>query len=327
MTERIAFIGLSGPLFYDYRNQAKPTEANPRSSPNPVLAAPNSLVLLYDQIWFLCRALCPDNMRELPYVFFVDEMAPLKRIKLDSILNETRAQLSSNTHEVAAYENIRKTLFAPWHEIVAGMGVAWPHAFDNHSHALKIGDAVVGGNSAVYRTLLTDMAVVSALNDDRVELIPNPYLEAALEQPQGPGIRLQLSETLVVDRIPNALTPKGPACHRIEEMRHNPNLSAFRKWLATQKISFDPTEVAEFKEAVERTITEEAKRQYLAHINHNSIYFSSAKTALNAVVDTLVTGGLPVLSAAENIWKSYSLRDKRWHAFLLELEREGTKAA
>jgi hypothetical protein len=70
---RIAYVGLSGPLFYDYGHLATPGPADMQSSPNPILDSPYGLLLLFDELWFLTRSVCPENMRELDYVRFLDE--------------------------------------------------------------------------------------------------------------------------------------------------------------------------------------------------------------------------------------------------------------
>ena len=43
-------------------------------SPNPIIESPLGLMIFYDEILFLCRSICPENMRNLPYVKFVDEL-------------------------------------------------------------------------------------------------------------------------------------------------------------------------------------------------------------------------------------------------------------
>jgi len=73
MEKRIAYVGLSTPVFYDYKYPAPQSKADTRSSPNPILDSPYRLLLLYDEIWFLTRSLCPNNMRTLSYVKFLDE--------------------------------------------------------------------------------------------------------------------------------------------------------------------------------------------------------------------------------------------------------------
>src|SRR5689334_3222402 len=78
-TKRIAFVGLSGPIFYDYNNQATRAASDLIDSPNPVLDSPFGLMLLFDEVWFLCRSLCPENLRGASFVKFVDETSLLPK--------------------------------------------------------------------------------------------------------------------------------------------------------------------------------------------------------------------------------------------------------
>ena len=52
MKRRIAYIGLSYPLLYDYKNQAEMTENDVTDSPNPIIESPLGLMILYDELWF-----------------------------------------------------------------------------------------------------------------------------------------------------------------------------------------------------------------------------------------------------------------------------------
>jgi hypothetical protein len=58
---RIAFIGLSGPMGYDYNNYQDKNS----TIPNPILEAPLGLMVLYDKILFLHPSLCPKSMLDL----------------------------------------------------------------------------------------------------------------------------------------------------------------------------------------------------------------------------------------------------------------------
>ena len=59
MKKRVAYIGISYPLLYDYRHQANKSLNDLSDSPNPII-----------------ESVCPNNMRNLPYVKFVDELYP-----------------------------------------------------------------------------------------------------------------------------------------------------------------------------------------------------------------------------------------------------------
>ena len=76
MKKRTAYIGISYPLLYDYRYQADKSPNDLLDSPNPIIESPLGLMIFYDEILFLCRSVCPNNMRNLPYVRFVDELFP-----------------------------------------------------------------------------------------------------------------------------------------------------------------------------------------------------------------------------------------------------------
>lgn len=78
---RIAVIGLSTPLCYDYKNPIKNPSGDIYDTPNPILESPFGLLLLYDEVWFLNRNLCPQNMWNLPYVKFMDEEGTLPSLE------------------------------------------------------------------------------------------------------------------------------------------------------------------------------------------------------------------------------------------------------
>lgn len=73
---RRALVGFSSPVGYSYEYPAEKTPNDERSSPNPVLMGATGLFVLYDEIWFACRSLCPQNMRSLSYVKFLDVERP-----------------------------------------------------------------------------------------------------------------------------------------------------------------------------------------------------------------------------------------------------------
>ena len=80
---RRAYIGLSSPIFYDFGNPAEQAYEDQYTSPNPILDGPLGLLLFFDELWFFTRALCPQNMRKVPYVRFVDEEGLLSGFEFD----------------------------------------------------------------------------------------------------------------------------------------------------------------------------------------------------------------------------------------------------
>ena len=130
MSKRIAFIGLSTPLFYDYRNPASEAISDLRSSPNPILDSPFGLFLLFDEIWFLCRSLCPENMRDLPYVKFLDESGKLP--SLNNIEKRSNDILGTVEEDPAFSKRHQKYYdsFKIYRETTRRVGIYW----ENNKH-------------------------------------------------------------------------------------------------------------------------------------------------------------------------------------------------
>lgn len=320
MQKRIAFIGLSGPLFYDYANPAGKAPADMMSSPNPILAAPVSLMLLFDELWFLTRSLCPDNLRDSSFVKFVDEQGRLDDLNPSEA--ETWVELNSSELEKHAYEFIRDNFFDNYSAVLKSTGVNWRGACDNHSHRLKIGPFMVSANSATFRSALFDLFIHSKLSDSRVELIANPYLERLMETSVFPAGRLNFSERIIGPRLINWQSAVGPYQPEIEDLRHHRYLEDYRVWILQQDVSFDEKEACERREAVEREISSAMRKALLEKLDDGSIVRNSALLLGKAALD-FVTGGISghLADAAEAVKKTVETKSMRWQGFLLDLEQ------
>ncbi|MDP3553161.1 hypothetical protein [Methylocystis sp.] len=320
MPKRIAFIGLSGPLFYDYANPAKRTHADLASSPNPILAAPISLMLLFDELWFLTKSLCPNNLRNSSFVKFVDESGHLD--DLDPRDAEKWVELNSSELQKTAYDFIRAEFFDHYQTVLKSTGVIWKGACDNHSHGLKIGPCEASANSASFKSVLFDLFVHAKLGDPRVELIANPYLERLMEKSIFPAGRLNFSERVIGPRLTNWQSPVGPYQPEIDDLRHHRFLKDYRTWVQQQDISFDEKEASERREAVEREISSAMRKALLDKLDDGSLVKNSALLLGKAALD-FATGGISghLSDAAEAVKKTVETRSMRWQGFLLDLER------
>jgi hypothetical protein len=129
---RRAFVGLSAPLFYDYRYPAM--NANGEEEPNPILDSPFGLFLLFDEIWFLSRSLCPQSMRGLPYVKFLEESDMLPPLA-DIAVPDYQEIMSFDSSSAERYERLYGS-FSDYQETVRRVGITWDAAADNHSKTL-----------------------------------------------------------------------------------------------------------------------------------------------------------------------------------------------
>ena len=116
-----------------------------QSSPNPILESPMGLLILYDEIVFLCRSLCPDNMRALPYVKYVDCVFPdLVLSQIQEASWETGKKLNSFLTESCSWTALRHSMNLD----------SDGFAVDNHSHAIRIADITTSAHySRIIKTI------------------------------------------------------------------------------------------------------------------------------------------------------------------------------
>ena len=311
MGKRTAYIGISYPLLYDYRHQANKSVNDLSDSPNPIIESPLGLMIFYDEIVFLCKSVCPNNMRNLPYVKFVDELYP--DFDFQGILDHTQEMESSiSIISDLSYFDIVKML-----NIKAWRGV------DTHTHALKIGDAIVSANSNEY-SFLFDLYIFEALQnlyDANIELIANSRY--TLESFNS-GAKAELIDRIIIPGIPNYISIDGPYHSCIEELRENKYIKDFRSWIIKKNTNIQRAEIEEVCVAVQKNIEEVKENIFKEYLENNSgfSYFKSTgntilKTAAGmlyspiSVIDAFagcVVGGKNALNA----------KSVRWQGFVME---------
>ncbi|CAM0557909.1 hypothetical protein EHLJMEHL_03002 [Vreelandella titanicae] len=198
---RKAFIGLSTPVGFDYLNSASRTTADQYSSPNPVLDSPFGLMLFFDELVFLSKSLCPENMRSLSFVNCLDELNVLPNVSAVEI-ESTRQAMKNGSGLKACYGT-------SFQESVSYAGVLDEMGVDNHSHGLKIGNFSGMANTDEYN-LAIDLLFLEKLNDPSLELVTNSRLRLAQGATPEQWIAAKLTELLVIENISNYLTPSGP---------------------------------------------------------------------------------------------------------------------
>jgi hypothetical protein len=314
---RTAYVGLSTPLLYDYQFPASKTEADLASSPNPILDSPFGLMLLYDEIWFLCRSLCPENMRSLNYVRFLDEeqMLPdLSDIRISSLAED----IHKNPTTEDRYRKVRR-LFESYDELIKALGLNWEIGPDNHTNSLQIGSIRASANSVSLESILFDHEVVKRLNNATVELIANSFGQFWLEESYPVIKEAALAQLLVIEDIPNYLTFEGPYHPSIDEARENPYLIDFRKWISSTASSTDPNELQEVKREVEEAIRKAQADLFLENLDPRTRYYSVAKTICSAVLDALIPGMSTAVSLVQDISDIRKKDAMRWQGFLVSL--------
>jgi hypothetical protein len=211
-TVRKAYIGFSTPIGYNYKYRLK------SGKPNPILDSPLGLFLFYDELWFLERSLCPQNMTNLPYVYFLDEEYDLSNFDL--------SQFSWDQKEVMnliSKESQQKAWNSQLKSIQVNADEDWE--VDVHSRWLSIGNGSSTPKPSEYNLMLDDY--ISSQFD--LDLITNSYTSFAATEFIPTELSRQLAHLVIVDNIPNFQFLEGPYHPLIEELRSDGFLVEFKK--------------------------------------------------------------------------------------------------
>lgn len=310
MGKRIALVGFSTPIAYDYGVEASRTVADTQSSPNPILDSPFGLMLLYDELWFVSRSLCPENMRECSFVRFLDEEGMLPEVDQVEIDREYGEYLERER------ETRRQPGFADAWGRIEEIPWTWDARWDNHTHGLQIGSSQQFGNSRDPRLILEDLAIVSALNQDGLELAGNTIGQERMEE-LSPVVRRQdLAHVLTIEHVPNYLGPEGPYHPVIGEVREDRFLKDFRRWI-TETAETSTGEAATIKAEVESGLQRAQREAFLAHLDPKTHYESVGKTLTGFLSDLIVPGVGTGGQLIQNVRVMREARDNRWQGFLV----------
>ncbi|MFZ5637417.1 MAG: hypothetical protein ACOY82_12635 [Pseudomonadota bacterium] len=310
IVKRIGFVGLSTPSFYDYAHRATTAPSDRLSSPNPVIEGAFGALLLYDELWFLCRSLCPENMRGLPYVRFLDEEGRLPPVDPEWLPDPESmfdaASIASFREAGRAYDFARSRA-----------GIHWEAAADNHTHGLQVGEHRLTGNSWSIKNVMYDVLLTERLPDN-VELITNSFSAALFKAEAGVNAGLLLTERLVLDDVPQHMSPKGPYHPCVEEVRESAFLSNFRQWMATAKPGGSPAEIEEIKREVEAKLQEAQREVFLRHLDPKGSFRSFADTIIGVGMDAIVPGAATIKDLLGQRNAEKEKQGMRWQGFLLD---------
>jgi hypothetical protein len=308
--KRIGYFGLSTPAFYDYRTPASRAPSDTSSSPNPIIEGAFGALLLYDELWFLCRSLCPENMRSLPYVKFLDEINQVPEVDPEWLPDPTQifdpAAIAAFGQSSAAYSDVKDQV-----------RINWDAAADNHTHMLNVGGIMLNGNSWDIKKVLFDITLIERL-PNKVELITNSFTSRLFTTEASVRDKLVLSELLVLDSVPQFLERFGPYHSCVEEVRESSYLVHFRDWIQSEAQFASTKDVKEIKAEVEAKLAASQREVFLKYLDPKSGYKSLAKTMLSIGVDTLVPGASPVIDLIGQFKDEKAKQTLRWQGFILD---------
>ena len=323
---RIAYIGLTSPMYYDYKNSASKNKADKVSSPNPILDNPIGLMVLYDELWFLTRSLCPENLRNRPFVKFVDHIPKyqnlISNLNLLSFEDEIKLlekyKIDSNTfHQIP---------FRP-----EEIGIYWKGGLDVHTHSLQIFDKGFSARHSLMN-LMFDISCAGKLQEAnpnlRIELITNSFTQSKIEQFRRENENVSnlsqsaLTQLMILEGMHNYQAPKGPYHDCILEVREDKFLQDYRSWIIKQEDNLSRAELLEVKNEIENVIKEAQENIFLKYLDPKSHFVGTGKTLAGFAVDFLIPGLSTAYSLIEELNSFDEKRFIRWQGFVVSAKRK-----
>lgn len=316
---RIAYIGLSYPTFYDYFHVASSTINDVSSSPNPVIESPWGLMILYDEIWFLCESLCPNNMRKLPYVKYVDRMFP--DLYFGSIEKDELNMQQYNYEGDVSYNKIMDSM---------NLEPSIRKGLDVHTHELMICSLSVNARDDM-QNYFVDMYVLQALRERtsyNISLISNSFHQYQLQEN---NTEVTVANNIIVSDIPNYTSSNGPYHACIEELREHKYLRDFRKWILENHETLQNMEVKEMCEYVQKTIKEVENKVFMKYLEQNdrkNVFRSCSETVIATGLGIPYIGVSIVSAGKELVSKFTGKRDAdklKWVGYVADAQKTMNK--
>lgn len=326
---RRAYIGLSGPLAYDYQNQNDKFHYQESSSPNPLLEDSLGLLVFYDEIIFISRHLCPKNMRELPYVKFLTDRGDFEE-KFNGAFNQANSKYKiydprdSNFGDPwALYEKALCNITGQEFRVDRNTAKYLP---DNHSHQIYLTKEVqTAASSTWFNNVLIDWITKEAFELESCDIVSNSgnhniYNHLGLDVKDVP-VKTGIANHLIVNRLPSYLTREGPYHECLEELRNHAFISEMRTYIDQLIIDDSEKEISKIAKEIESTALKYREAVFRKHLSGANEHWSVGKAvALDAV--GLVIPGVGTVSELMGVRRrNIERKNFRWTGFVCDLSQ------
>ena len=323
MVKRTAFVGLSGPLAYDYRTVGK------RRGPNPILEGALGILLYYDEIVFVARGLCPANMRKLDYVHFLSDRDDFAE-SMAGVRNVAEIGVSTLYRPSSGVPDPMILFRAAMAEVTGkprAMGKAEAQFAADYHATVRAGRGLeLSGRSVDLRTVIADWEIISAFRLEHCDPVFNSASSVLYEQMRGrtqPIRAWSIADKAVVPRIPDYLGRSGPYHPCIEELRQSEFLRAFRD-RADEFVAAEPSRaVEEICEEMEAKVKEYERDVFVQYLSRRNRYVSLAKAGIMGAAGLCVPGLGTLSTLAEEYLKTRRTKRMGWAGFLAQVDARG----
>ena len=321
--KRRAYIGLSSPTAYFYDHNQDFFKKEPWRW-NPILESPQGLITLFDELWFLSRALCPVSLRKESYIKFLDEdsdYVPLIKALTEILNSKSLDGIVEDCPNVDHFIDIKSDYpseqFKRYRQVIENVYGRQPDShlpIDNHSHGLDLCGFNVSGNSMRLDLLAFDIAFLRKAGIRNIELVTNSFNSAAFKTSPKTIKDIQVAQGVTIKRVPFLQTPSGPVIKRIEAIRESNFLIDFRdKILNNDK----PENLVDLVTNIEKEFQNYRNDVLLQLQNSSGIGTSIANNAISFVVGSYIPG----VGEIKSLRSDAEARKFSWTGFLADIER------
>jgi hypothetical protein len=318
---RRAFIGFSSPTAYYYDHDQRYFKEDWRW--NPILESPQGLIALFDELWFITRALCPVSMRNESYVKFIDEDSSYSEW-IFKILEMYRTTKGDEFIDLCfpylrdfldlSYDKYRAQI-SRFHKIVGQVYGVEPdvnNPIDNHSHRIMMGTYHLNGDCLNTNLVALDNVLFDFLSIPGSELITNRFNDVFYKKEYSNLNKVIATQGITIKRIPVIQAPNGPILKDIERIRENNYLIDFRQKI----VSSDYID----SEGLINEIESEFGK-YRANLLDKKLKGCTIGSSISKNLISLVySKAIPLFIQAKSIIEDSETRKLRWTGFINELE-------
>lgn len=325
---RRAFIGFSSPVGYD--TQISTTKTRNDRYPDtctPMVFGTTGLLILYDEIFFACESLCPENMRALPYVKFLDQEYPSTDLLNQSFHADVELAYKSFPEDLA-FQNAG--LSSAEHQDFCE--THYGGYFADHQNGLAFMGTEVLPKPGVLQCII-DAWIINRYKELDLAIVINPLTARNYFQSQADAgttveatlRKLEISEKLItLKNVVDFRGPNGPYHPVIEELRADSDIRYFRQWLNDSCKQWHNREVSEIVNCVDAIIDEFVAKR-LANDVSPSLVKLVVSVAKGLVVEQIEWLGL-IAGIADEVRQYQTKRQNKneygWQAFIARAQHK-----
>lgn len=184
---------------------------------------------------------------------------------------------------------------------------------DNHSSTFQLQGHQFSGDSMRVELLGLDVAIFCSLGVKNIEFITNRFNNGVLKSNTGTLKNVQLSQGVIIKRIPVLQTPIGPIIDRIDSIRGNYFLQDFRKKIIETDNQGSLTELVI---AIESEFSKYRNNVLLGKQKGSRLLNSLARNSISFVAGEIIPG----VGEMKSLISDGSARKANWTGFLAEIE-------